>query len=292
MSTLSLPGTFAPPEYSVSTLNRLAGIPPHSRAPFPLHSKTPQSIKVPGIGRDIEVKIASERAEWEQAFRLVADNYRARGYEAADSGGVRFTPYHALPDTATFVAKHDGEVIATLSLVPDNFLLGLPMQDVYNAEIEGLRREGRRLVEVTTFADRDLPLREFVPVFVALLRVMVQWGISEGADTWVISVIPRHSTFYRRMLGFASLGPPRAHPCVRGVTGEACMLDVPMLKANAPKMYQEIFGEQLPPEVLTARRMPVHLLRYFGSVSSQTDGQAIAEILSFVECFGSPRQWR
>src|SRR6266851_6392264 len=87
-----------------------------------------RSFNVPGIARNVEVKIASERNEWEQAFALLAETYKARGYEAADSNALRFTPFHALPDTVTFVAKYQGNVIATLSLVLDNNLLGLPME--------------------------------------------------------------------------------------------------------------------------------------------------------------------
>src|SRR5262249_20006370 len=43
---------------------------------------TRSSFSVPGVTRDIRVKIASERSEFEQAFGLLAANHRARGYEA------------------------------------------------------------------------------------------------------------------------------------------------------------------------------------------------------------------
>src|SRR4051812_5600719 len=68
-----------------------------------LEKTDPRSIPVPRIARDIRVKIASERAEWKDAFQLVALNYQAVGYEAPLSSKVRFTPYHALPDTVTFI---------------------------------------------------------------------------------------------------------------------------------------------------------------------------------------------
>ena len=76
-------------------------------APFRLAEakKTPLSIRVPGVARDIRVKIASERAEWRDAFQLVSCNYQARGYEEPFASKVRFTPYHALPDVVTLVAK-------------------------------------------------------------------------------------------------------------------------------------------------------------------------------------------
>src|SRR5262249_26292122 len=75
-------------------------------------------IPVPRVARSFQVKIASTREEWKEAFELVCSNYQARGYEAPLSSKVRFTPYHALPDTVTVIAKHQGKVVMTFTLVP------------------------------------------------------------------------------------------------------------------------------------------------------------------------------
>src|SRR4051794_21355902 len=71
-----------------------------------LLARPERRVVVPGVGREVEVKVASERSEWEEAYLLVAQNYRNRGYEPSDARGLRFTAFHALPDTTTFVAKH------------------------------------------------------------------------------------------------------------------------------------------------------------------------------------------
>jgi len=228
----------------------------------------------------MQVKIATEPHEWEQAFRLVAEGYRARGYEAADSRKLRFTPYHALAGTVTFVATHDTRVIATLTLVPDNSLLGLPLEVLYAAEIAELRRAGRRLVEVTSLADEGLGLREFPPIFTALMRIMSQYGIRRQADTWVITINPRHRLFYTRIMGFVPLGPQRQYASVQNHPAEAFMLDVPLLKANAPRMYTALFGEQLPDEALTACPMPPDVIRALAKESSHVDEQTIGRLLA------------
>ena len=103
----------------------------------------PASIIVSGITREIRVKIASEQEELEGAFRLLATNYRACGYEQQNTGLFRFTPYHVLPGTVTLVAKHESRVVATLSVVPDTELCGLPMESVYREEIERLAPAGK-----------------------------------------------------------------------------------------------------------------------------------------------------
>ena len=178
-------GGEAPPTHAAVRRPRAGADPLASPALAPYRladaKKTPLSIRVPGVSRDLRVKIASERAEWRDAFQLVSSNYQARGYEEPLASKVRFTPFHALPDVVTLVAKLDDRVLATFSLVPDNTLLGLPLESIYGDEIKALRRSRRRVAEVTSFAaDKDLGLREFRQVFVALIRLGMHYHLSQG----------------------------------------------------------------------------------------------------------------
>jgi hypothetical protein len=245
------------------------------------------SIPVPGLTRGIGVKIASCREEFEQAFGLLAAKYRERGYEAPSSKRFRFTPFHALPGTVTFVAKEADRVLATLTLVPDNALLGLPMECIYGEEVAALRREGRRLGEVISLADDGLSTREFIRVFSALNRLTVQYHTYHGGDTWVIAVNPRHSGYYNKVLGFRPFGPRRSYPAVQDYPAEAFLLDVDLLKTGAPGKYQEWFGEALPAAALTATARPCDYAHYFGAHSTQLDDGMIREILETVEDAGS-----
>lgn len=253
--------------------------------------REPQAIPVTGISRSINVKIASTQSEWEQAFQLAASSYQARGYETPGANRMRFTPYHALPDTLTFVAKHENEVVATFSVVMDNTLLGLPMEDIYPDEIADLRRQGRRLAETTTLADAGLSVREFVQVFVALIRLAMQHHRHNAGDTPVIVVNPRHRQFYTRILGFVRLGPMRSYAAVQDHPAEAFWIDYNLLKANAPKMYQELFGAALPAEALYAPKIPARLVRQFSEQSNLCDPEEIEKILVLRRQYGSLRRW-
>ncbi len=237
------------------------------------------------------MKIASNTDEWEQAFRLVAGNYRARGYEAVSTRPFRFSPFNALPDTVTLVAKHKGEVLATFSIVLDNTLLGLPMESIYGDEIATLRRQGRRLLETTSLADTGLSLREFLKVFIALIRLGMQYHASQGGDTFVISVNPRHRSFYAKILGFLPLGPCRSYGTVQDNPAEAFWVDGQTLKANAPGMYDEIFGNPLPPQALVRPQMPRHLIRSFDQNSGTGDAAAVESIFRTVDRYGAIRRW-
>jgi hypothetical protein len=258
---------------------------------FPSPRRFSPSIPVPGLSRSVSVKIASCESEWQQAFALAARSYQSRGYESHGASRLRFTPYHALPDTVTFVACEEERVIATLSIVPDNTLLGLPMEAVYPDEIAALRHAGRRLFEVTTLADGGLGVREFVTVFVALIRLATQHHTYHGGDTGVIAVNPRHRAFYTRVLGFVELGPRRSYAAVQDHPAEALWIDEDLMRNNTPDMHATIFGERLPSETLLASRMPRSLIRQFGRQSCLCDPVQVDEILTRADREGSPRRW-
>lgn len=253
--------------------------------------RAPQSIPVTGISRPIEVKIASTPCEWEQAFQLAASSYQARGYETPGLNRFRFTPYHALPDTRTLVAKHHDEVVATFSIVMDNTLLGLPMEDVYPDEIAALRRQGRRLFEATTLADGGLSTREFLQVFLTLIKLSMQYHTSHGGDAYVIAVNPRHKKFYTKIIGFVPLGPLRTYAAVQDHPAEAFLLDNKLQRDNTPDTYKFMFGEPLSREALLSAKMPRSIIRQLSRQSIHCDPDAIERVLAYTDENGSPRRW-
>jgi hypothetical protein len=259
-------------------LRRVVSFRTRTTAPDPI------SIPVTGIRRDVRVKIASTADEWEQAFRLVADRYKEKGYAEADAEGMHFTAYHALPDSVTFIAKEQERVVATVSLVPDNVLLGLPMEAVYGEEIAHYRRSGHRLSEITCLADGSLPHREFMPVFMTLCRLMFQYSASQGSNEWVIEVNPRHSRFYKRIWGFVSFGPRRACPAVQGAPAEAFYLNLELMKQNARETFDFVYDRPLPLDAFVHSGIPSHVARRFAAESIRAETKAIDDVLLYLEC--------
>jgi hypothetical protein len=266
-------------------LNRTPALRPRTVAPVR------EAIPVTGIDRDISVKIAATSEEWNDALSLVAERYRDKGYIDSESVGNYFTLYHALPDTATFIAEEASRAITTLSLVLDNTALGLPMDVIYREELDALRRRGHRLGEITCLADRDLKLREFMPVFMTVCRLMFQYSAHQGCNEWVIEVNPRHSRFYRKVWGFIPLGPRRSCPTVEGAPAEAFYLNIDLMKANAPDTYNFVYGDPLPLEALAPVTMPARIAKRLALRSVRTNLDAVEEVLSFVDHYGNPRAW-
>lgn len=250
----------------------------------------PWPVPIPGCSAAVCVKLASSRAEWEGAAQLVAAKYRARGYESG-AARYRFTPYHALPDTVVLVAQQAGRVIATLTLVADNTLLGLPAEELYGTEVRRLRDEGRTLVETTCLADCGLDPRQFLGVFLAMMRLGWQYWAERGGYTSVITVNPRHAVFYTRLLGYLPLGPRRAYGSVNGHPAEGFYLDRELMEGRAPLAHEQIFGAPLPWQALEAPRVPAATVRHLARHSSRTSASLVEAILDQVAEHGSPRRW-
>lgn len=265
----------------------------NSKRSSPRADRIVQSVSIPveGVSRPIVVKVASTHAEWQAAFRLVRENYDECGYEPPSTKLLRFTPYHALPDTTVFIAKAAGDVVATFTLVPDNRPLGLPLEGLYEEEVKQLRNQGRRIAEVTSLAANRITQREFVHVYEAMIRLNMQYHVHHGGDTWVLTVNPRHSMFYQRALGCLPLGPRRSYQAVQGHPAEAFWLDCDLMKSNAPEMYTKVFGEPISPDVLRARQMPIDTIRCLAAQSSVWNALDVEQTLGLIARTGNPRCW-
>ncbi len=218
---------------------------------------TQATLKSRSSRRDVagfEFKVASTPEERRDAFRLVYDSYLRAGLARENEHRVRVTPYHLLPTTHVFVARYQGEVISTLSLVGDNEL-GLPMESIYRAEIGRRRALGLSVCEVSCLADRRSSSRDFLTVFCSLSRVMAQFARRQGYDQLLVVCHPKHSAFYIRYLGFEVMGRLTECPHVLNKPAVALCLDFDRVDREPPACYKRFFGEWLPAEQLRPQRM-------------------------------------
>src|SRR5687768_16809771 len=78
---------------------------------------------------------ASSADDLRQAYRLVHDVFLGSGFIDADPSGMRLRIYETMAETATFVAKVAGRVVAVLSIVEDSEDFGLPSDCVFKVEL-------------------------------------------------------------------------------------------------------------------------------------------------------------
>ena len=189
---------------------------------------------------DFTYRIAETREDVEGAVRLVYRNYVERRYCNLNRFGVHFYLYDVLPETRTLVALHGDLVVATLTLVFDS-PLGLPSGKVYAAELDALRRDGRRIAEVSKLAvDRDLGARGLA-VLKGLFRVgWLLAGRVRGSTDFVIMVEPHHERFYARSLLFERAGELKPDP----EAADAPSVLLRLRLEGGPERYRAAFGEE------------------------------------------------
>ena len=219
---------------------------------------------------DVIVKVASNRAEFDGAFRLVYRSYLRAGLCSPSANQIRITPYHLLPSTDVLVGMLRGEVISTLSLVRDGEL-GLPMESVYREEVARRRADGLRLAEVSCLADRRKEPARFFGLFCDLSRVMVQMAAAEGIDQLLIAVHPRHARMYARAMAFQQVGETRDYPLVNGNAAVALMLDLEWCRTQQPQIWERFVGSALPEPVTRRRPMSAPEFKYFSSIAGMLE---------------------
>lgn len=210
----------------------------------------------------VSYKVASTRDEREAAFRLTYKSYVEAGLSGPNPHLMRISPHQLLPTTQMFVAILDAEVILTASLIADE-ALGLPLESVYPEEVAQRRRQGIRLAEVSCLADRRSQFRTFLPVFLSLSRLMVQYARRQQIDQLLVVTHPRHARFYRRMLSFESFGEQRDYPSVRNSPAAPLVLDFDAAEKGHPENYDTFFGQQVSDHLLQPRPITPDQRDYF-----------------------------
>lgn len=229
----------------------------------------------PAADPDIVYKVAESRLERAAAFRLVYQAYTRSRLIDPNPFQMRVTPYHLLTTTQTFIALLGGEVISTVSLMIDG-QLGLPLEAIYGPEVNRLRGLGGRLGEVSALADRRKRLSRTMPVFVKLMRLMVQFARRQGVEQLLVAVHPRHARFYQQVLHFEALGEQKSYPLVRNNPAVALCLDFARLDRRRPANYETFFGTPLGADVLACSPITDAECAYFGPMAAVSGGFAVA----------------
>jgi hypothetical protein len=156
---------------------------------------------------------ARRRGDLESAFRLIYERYHRDGLADWSPRGVRILPHQLLDTSWVLLARRRRRLYGTLSLVEDG-AMGLPMEQLYPAEIWRLRRQEKRVAELACFALWEKAAGENRSVLRALLDSACRIAVERAIDEVVICVHPRRAAFYERRLGFREIGATRCCPWV------------------------------------------------------------------------------
>lgn len=184
------------------------------------------------------IKIAETNDELEQAFSLVQQEYLRSGYiKEPNPSGMHCTIYNILPETAVFIFKSYLKVVATLTLILDNEHFGLPMDAIYQKELNVLRDKDRKLAELSALAvPRELRWHN---LFMYLFRAMYWYAVYNKVNDLCIMINPKHVKFYKTIFFFEEFGEEKFYPKV-GAPAVALRLNLDIIEDKVREKYSPL----------------------------------------------------
>lgn len=176
-----------------------ASLPPSYRFEF-MRNQLKLDYKIPP---NLTFNIARSQEDLEAAFKLLHDSYVDSGFMQPHPSGLRVTKYHALPSTTTLVAKLDGKVVGTTSLIRSS-LFGLPMENSF--DLTEIKKGGRRVVEISSLAVDKSFRGNHGEIFLPLVKYFVKYSFDFfGVDHFVIAVNPARADLFEGVFLFTRL---------------------------------------------------------------------------------------
>ena len=151
----------------------------------------------------IKVRLAHNDERSAEARLLMQRRYQSKGYVTAGSNDAQV---HC-PESITLATYRGDSMLGTLTVGFD-VGQGILADQLYRAELNRIRVDGRKLCEFTKLAidNKHTSKYELGGLFhMAFLYAEHIWGYTDI----VIEVNPAHANFYKRMLGFVEFGPER-----------------------------------------------------------------------------------
>ena len=187
------------------------------------------------------VSFACDQNTREKSFKLTYQRYREVGLIEGLPGGMWYTIFHALPSSTIAVAlleDKDNNPISTSTLIVDDKVLGLPSDSLYKDKIDNLRDMGRKVAEVSCLA--ALPYDKGQNAFLHVFRMIGLYSIYKGIDDLIISIHPKHRSFYELMLLFEPLEEKvRYYPYLKDAPAVLEHLDM----RTAPQKYIDTYSK-------------------------------------------------
>lgn len=159
------------------------------------------------------IKVAETRDELEQAFRLVYEEYHEQGYiPRSHPRSMLYSIYNFLPKTCVFIFQAYRDVVSTIAYIPDSSLFGLPMDSLYKDEVDALRRQGRKVVEIGSLSTEKSLRGKNVVMY--LYKTVINYGLMTGVNDLCLTVNPKHARFYADIMLCEQIGEEKHYPAV------------------------------------------------------------------------------
>lgn len=189
---------------------------------------------------EVKFEIATNIEDLKSALSLVQMNFVREGYAPAGDELFRVTPYHLLPETVVIVAKIEGKVVATISVIPRT-LFGVPLEGVIS--LENFAKDKGKIVEISALAVDPAARGVQGEVLFNLMKYMYHFNKDVlKANTEVIGVNPKMVPLYEAVLVFQKI--PNAEVVAYEFANGAPVVPMHFSLDTALQSYAKVFQGQ------------------------------------------------
>lgn len=191
------------------------------------------------LSSDYVFKHAETADEIQEALHIVYENYSHLGYIDKREEEMHFNTYLCLPTTTILIVKYKGEVIGTMSIVPDS-PFGLPTETTW--DLSSLRSKYKYLAEISSLSIKRSHKSTKGHIFLTLCKLMWEYCVKVlKIECIVMAGTQEVEAFYTDLLCFKKVTTKtgQEHKLVKGNKSTCCYLDLITSDAEFEKEYRK-----------------------------------------------------
>lgn len=148
----------------------------------------------------IEVAIANTEEEINKAYHLVYKAYLKLGFINCSEEEFRAKKYRGASDTKVFIGLMNNKLLMSISAYYDKDQ-GLPADKVFPSEVQKLRAQGKRLVEVGALTSIHPNNRASIQ----FIREIINYHVVNNYDISLSLIHPDHARIYKHIYKMETL---------------------------------------------------------------------------------------
>lgn len=162
--------------------------------------------------KNIKIKIATTKEEFDSGLRLLHECYISKKYMTPDPSGYFLNSFSLLPETNLIVATINDKVIGAVYLYKDSYL-GLPSDKFYDKINDFYRRTDCKLAEISAIAVHDSFRNKDQSIFLLLMKYVLIFSKQFlQASRLILNVDMENQVFYEALWPFERRGGILKYP--------------------------------------------------------------------------------
>ncbi len=190
----------------------------------------------------MKYKVATTVDEVIDAWCVVYRQYLAASLISPNEMSLFTFPEYISNNTAVILGRKMNKTVCTVSAVIDS-PLGIPLDSYYHDELDQLRNEGRKLIEIGLLADARGTSK--MSSITELMASIARFGVYSDHHDYVIGVHPRRINFFSSVFGFEPFGD---------VKGYGKLKTAPVVLLHAHGLDLEVASREINTEIYSDPR--------------------------------------